>query len=174
MPFTYTYTARDKENPNRVMTFTIFENHLKVNLTGLIDQVSEAVEEENQQATIKDFFATQSGSALYKAVERLSGPVHINDVSPFFEEGQFRLTLWKRMAGLRFAPITLSIGNVDNPEAAAQFIDTLIERQDQTEKPGFFAGPLDYWITWIALLLGVIILIKWQGKKSRKTSSMRT
>ncbi len=164
MPFTYTYTARNKENPDQVMTFTIIDNHIKVNLTGLVDQVSEAVQEEDRKTAIKNFLTTQSGTAVYKAVERISGPVHINDVSPHFEDGQFKLTFWKRIAGLRFAPITLAMGSVDNPEAAAQFMDTLLDRQEQAETPGFFSGPLDYWATWIVLLAGAIILIKWPKK----------
>lgn len=165
MPFTYTYTARNEDNPNRVMTFTIFDNYLKVNLTGLVDQVSEVLEEKDHQAAVKDIISTQSGTAIYKAVERLSGPVHINDVTPFYEDGQFKLTFWKRVAGLRFAPIILSMGNVDNPDAAGQFIDTLIHRQDQADTPGVFAGPLDYWVTWIAVVIGVIALVKWPRKK---------
>lgn len=164
MPFTYTFTARNKENPNRVMTFTIFEDYLKVNLTGLVDQVSEVVEDEDRQTAVKDFLTTQTGTALYKAVERLSGPVHVNDVKPFFEDGQFKLTFWKRAIGLRFAPITLSMGDVDNPEAADQFIDKLLDRQKQAETPGFFSGPLDYWATWIGLLIGLVVLIKWPKK----------
>jgi hypothetical protein len=56
------------------------------------------------------------------------------------------------------------MGKVDNPEAAAQFIDTLFERQEQLETPGLFSGPLDYWVTWIGLLIGLIILIKWPKK----------
>ena len=164
MPFTYTYTARNNQKPDKVVTFTIFENYMKVNLTGLIDKISSIAEEEDRETAIKSFLSTQSGSALYKAVERLSGPVHINDVNPFLEEGTFKLTFWKRIAGLRVAPITLSIGDVDNPEAAAQFIDTLLDRQDHAEDPGVFAGPLDYWATWIGLLVGLIVLIKWPKK----------
>lgn len=164
MPFTYTYTARNRENPDRVMTFTIFEDYLKVNLTGLVDQVSSVVGEEDTGTAAKDFLATQSGSALYKAVERLSGPIHVNDVNPYFEDGQFKLTFWKRVAGLRFAPIILSMGDVDNPDAAGQFIETLMDRQDQADEPSAFAGPLDYWGTWIGILVGVILLIKWPRK----------
>jgi len=164
MPFTYTYTARNKQKPDKVVTFTIFENYMKVNLTGLIDQISGIAEQEDRDEAIKSFLSTQSGSALYKTIERLSGPVHINDVNPFFEDGSFKLTFWKRIAGLRVAPITISIGDVDNPDAAVQFIDTLLERQDQAEDPGVFAGPLDYWATWIGLLAGLILLIKWPKK----------
>ncbi len=166
MPFTYTYTARNKENPNRIMTFTIFEDYLKVNLTGLVDQVSEVVEEKDRQDAVKEFLTTQSGSALYKAVERLSGPVHVNDVSPSYAEGLFKLTFWKRVAGLRFAPLVLAMGDVDNPEAAEKFINTLKERQDLADTPGIFSGPLDYWATWMAMAIGIIVLIKWPRKKT--------
>jgi hypothetical protein len=167
MPFTYTYTARNKDNPDRVLTFTIFENHLKVNLTGLIDQVSTVVGEEDRETAVKDFLSTQSDSAIYKAVERLSGLIHVNDVDPYYEEGQFKLRFWKRILGLRFAPITLSMGNVDNPEAAGQFIDTLMSRQDQAETPGPFTGPLDYWATWLGLIIGLFVLIKWPRKNDK-------
>jgi hypothetical protein len=167
MPFTYTYTARNTDNPDRVLTFTIFENYLRVNLTGMIDRVSEIVSEEDSKSAVKDFLTTQSGSAIYKAVERLSGPIHVNDVDPYYEEGQFKLRFWKRVAGLRFAPITLSMGNVDNPEAAGEFIDTLIDRQEKTHKPGPFSGPLDYWATWFGLVIGLIVLIKWPRKKEK-------
>ena len=166
MPFTYTYTARDKKNPNRVMTFTIYGDYLKVNLTGIVDQISDVVEDENRSLAVKEFFTTQSGMTLYKAVERLSGPVHINDVNPKFENGEFKLIFWKRVAGLRFAPISLSMGEVDNPEAAAQFLRTIIQRQNETATPGIFSGPLDYWGTWLGLLSGLIILIKWPPKKN--------
>lgn len=165
MPFTYTYTARSKDNPDRVMTFTIFEDYLKVNLTGLVDQVSEVIDNEDPQEAAKALFSTQSGTALYKVMERLSGPVHINDVTPSLEEGVLKLTFWRRVAGLRFAPIILLMGKVDNPEAAGQFIDTLMERQGQTDTPGIFAGPLDYWATWFAVVIGIFVLIKWPRKK---------
>lgn len=171
MPFTYTYTARSKENPDRVMTFTIFEDYLKVNLTGLVDQISEVIEDEERKHAAKEFFTTQSGTALYKVMERISGPVHINDVSPSFDDGAFRLTFWRRIAGLRFAPIVLIMGDVDNPEAAAKFIETLQERKNQAESPGRFSGPLDYWATWIAMVIGIFVLIKWPRKKKEKSKS---
>ncbi|MDY6846201.1 MAG: hypothetical protein SVP52_03590 [Chloroflexota bacterium] len=165
MTYTYTFTARNEKNPEKVITFTIIDDYLKVNLTGLIDQVSDLVEEDTREEAIKTLFSTQSGSALYKAIERLSGPVHINDVSYNLEGKQFKLTLWKRLAGLRVAPITIAMGDVDNPEGAAQFIDTLMARQELAEGHSVFAGPLDYWITWIGMLIGLIILIRWPRKE---------
>jgi hypothetical protein len=165
MPFTYTYTARNKDNPNRLVTFTIVENHLKVNLTGLIEQVSEAFGEKDRKTAMKDIISTQSGTGLYKAIERLSGPVHIKDVTPNYKDGQLTVIFWYRVANLRFAPIVVVMGEVDNPDAAAQFITTLKQQQDHKAKPGIFAGPLDYWITWIAMIIGLIVLFRWPREK---------
>jgi hypothetical protein len=165
MTFTYTYTARDKDNPNTAMTFTIYDDFLKVDLTGLGEKILEVIDENHRQDALKEVITKQAGTTLYYLLERLSGPVHIKDVTPIFENGQFTLTFWNRLAGLRFAPIVVSMGEVDNPEAADQFIDTLEERQELTPTPGIFSGPLDYWVTWIAMLIGVIFLIRWPRKK---------
>jgi hypothetical protein len=165
MPFTYTYTARNKDNPNRVITFTIYEDRLRVNLTGLVDQVSEVIENDDQKAAVKKAITSQFGTTIYKAIEQIAGPIHLQDVTPDLKGDQLTLTFWRRLAGLRFAPFVLIMGEVDNPEAAHQFIDTLKERQVQIEAPNVFSGPLDYWATWIAMLIGLIVLIKWPRKK---------
>jgi hypothetical protein len=172
MTFTFTYTARDKGNPNTAMTFTIYDDYLKVDLTGLGEKISEIIDEDRRQDALKDIIKSQAGTTLYYVLERLSGPVHIRDVTPTFNDGNFTLTFWKRIVGLRFAPVIVSMGEVDNPEAANQFIDMLKERQELTEMPGKFAGPLDYWATWIAVLIALIVLIRWpRGKKSKKKST---
>ena len=168
MPFTYTYTARSKEKPDRAVTYTIFDDHIKVDLTGLFDQVTEVIESENRQEAIKEIVKTRSGTALYKTIERLSGPAQINDIYPVYNDGKLTVTFWKRIAGLRFAPIVIVMGEVDNPDAASQFIDVLRKRQQQTDSPGVFAGPLDYWLTWISLLIGIIVLIRWPKTRRRK------
>jgi len=156
--------ARNENNPDRVMTFTIYDDALKVNLSGWVDQMSDILDQEDRKAAVKDLLTDQSGSALFKVVERLSGPVHVSDVNPSFEDGEFTLTFWKRIAGLRFAPLKITMGQVDNPEAADDFIETLVSLQKDTDPPGIFSGPLDYWITWMSLLIGIIVLVKWPRK----------
>jgi hypothetical protein len=168
MTFTYTYTARSKDNPNTAMTFTIYDDYLKVDLTGLGEKISEVIDEDRREDALKEVITKQAGTTMYYLLERLSGPVHIKDVTPVFDDGKFTLTFWKRLVGLRFAPIVVSMGEVDNPEAADQFIETLEERQALTETPSIFAGPLDYWVTWIAMLIGVILLIRWPRRKKSK------
>ena len=165
MSFTYTYTARNKEDANQVLTFTIVDDHVRVDLTGMIDQVSDIFDEDHPKSAITDYLGSQAGAALYKVIERLSGPVHLSDVNVSLTDNELTLTFWKRLAGLRVAPLTLSMGVVDNPEAAEQFVETLIERQERVASPGFFSGPLDYWVTWFALVAGLIVLIKWPKKK---------
>jgi hypothetical protein len=147
------------------MTFTIFDDYLKVNLTGLGEKISEVIDEDRREDALKEVITKQAGTTMYYLLERLSGPVHIKDVTPVFDDGKFTLTFWKRLAGLKFAPIVVSMGEVDNPEAADQFIETLEERQGLTDTPSIFAGPLDYWVTWIAMLIGVILLIRWPRRK---------
>lgn len=168
MPFTYTYTARNIEDPNRVVTFTIYEDQLKVDLTGLVDQVTEVIDEEHRKEALKEIISTQTGTALYKAIERLTGPAHINDVTPLYKDGKLIITFWKRLARLRFAPIVIAMGEVDNPDAATRFIEELSERQERTDSPGVFAGPLDYWFTWVAIVIGIVVLVRWPHKKKLK------
>ena len=40
---TYTYTARSVDNPDRVVTFTLLDDHMRINLTGLLDQANTVV-----------------------------------------------------------------------------------------------------------------------------------
>jgi len=62
----------------------------------------------------------------------------------------------------------LVMGSIDNPDSAAQFIETLMDQQDKADEPGFFFGPLDYWATWVGLVVGLIALIRWPRKKKEK------
>ena len=160
MTYTYTYTARNNENPEHAATFTIVDDHLRVNLTGLDDQIPQMLSGSQQIRPIKQFLTTQSGTLLYKIIESMSGPVHIRDVAPNLTDEQPNLVMWKRVGGLRLAPMQISIQKIDNPEAAALFLEALTERQAETDSPDVLPGLMDYWATWLGLLLGSITLIK--------------
>jgi hypothetical protein len=168
MSFTYTYTARSTEDSSKAVTFTIIDDKLKIDLTGLYDQVSEMSKEEERKDVLKDILSTQSKFVILKTMEKLSEPVHLTDIKPSYDDEDFTLTFWKRVGGLRLAPIVILMGEVDNPEAAQAFIATLEERKSQIGKPGIFSGPLYYWFTWAALAISALILIRWPHKKEQQ------
>jgi hypothetical protein len=167
---TYTYTARSLRDPEKVMTFTLLDGHMRINLTGLFDQANAVAGSEDRSGELKRQVSLQARPALLKLKEGISGPIHIDDVNASLEDERLRFTLWQRLGGLRLAPVRLDMGRVDNEEAAQAFIDELENRREETESsPGRFFGPLDYWIGWAGLfmLIGLFIPIM-KRKKNRK------
>ncbi len=114
MAFTYTYTARSVKDPEKVATFTILEDKLKIDVAGLFEKAFEIVNEDDKGSVLKDMLSTQSRAVLLKILETLSGPVHLNDIQASYEADDFNLTVWKRAAGLRLAPVVIAMGEVDN------------------------------------------------------------
>lgn len=168
MPFTYTYTARSIEDSDKAVTLTIIDDKLQIDLTGLFEKVTDIGDEEERAELLNEIMSTQSKAVMLKVMEKLSEPVHLKDVATSYEDNDFCLTFWKRVGGLRLAPIVISMGEVDNPEAAQAFIDTVEEQKALWEKPGVFSGPLDYWFTWGLMVIGALILIRWPRKNKRQ------
>ena len=158
---TYTYTARNINDPNKVVTFTLFDGHMRVNLTGLLDQVNTVAGSKEKSGELKRQVSLQAKPALLKLKEGISGPIHINDVNADMEDDHLHVTLWQRMGGLRLTPVQFNMGQVDNEEAAQAFVDELEHRKEDTESdPSRFFGPLDYWIGWAGLLLLIGLFIR--------------
>jgi hypothetical protein len=160
---TYTYTARNAYQPEKVLTFTLEGDYLKVSLTGLEDNLSEIVSNAEDLKGLKVQLAAQSGPAALRVLEGVSGPVHIKDVKVDLsgeDQDHFRITLWKRLAGLRAAPVILDMGEIDNPPAAKRFLEELRSRQESASKIRKFIGILDYWLGWIGVALLAVILIR--------------
>jgi len=168
MPFTYTYTARSVKDINKAIILTISEDKLMIDLAGLFDKVSELSSGGDRGEIIKDVLSSQSETVLLKVMEKLSEPVHLKDVSVDFEDEDLNIIFWKRLGGLRLAPIVISMGEVDNPEATLAFIETVRSRQATLEKPGMFQGPLDYWATWGLMAIGTLVFISRLKKRDRK------
>lgn len=172
MSSTFTYTARSGLNSDKVVTMTLMDRQLSVQLTGILDRIDKVRQSEERPDELKRQLQTQVQPLALKAVEGLSGPMHISDITAHMKNGDFKLRGWKRVGGLRLAPLSISIREVDNPNGAEEFIDELEKRKDDTDHPGLFAGPLDYWLGWGAMALGVFALIGWPGrKKERKGDS---
>lgn len=164
MKDTYTYTARSADDPERVVTFTLANGHMMLNLTGVMDRLSEVVTADEKANTVKEQAKKQVQPAVMKGIEQLSGPVHVRDVAADLKDERLVVKAWQRAGGLRLAPMVIGIDHVDNAEAAEAFVDELDARQDSVQSAGKFAGPLDYWFGWAALLLGLIVLLRWPAK----------
>ena len=168
MYFTYTYTARSTEDTDKVVTLTIIDDKLQIDLTGLFNKVSDIASGEDRVDLLGEVQSTQSEAVILKVIEKITEPIHLKDITAFYEDDNFNLIFWKRVGGLRLAPIVVSMGEVDNPEVALAFIDTVEEQQALLEKPGMFCGPFDYWFTWGLMVLGALILIRWPRKKQQQ------
>jgi hypothetical protein len=164
---TYTYTARNADQPSEVVTFTLYNNHLKVNLTGLLDQAGIVVEAEEKPTEIKNQVSTQLKPVAMKLAENLSGPVHIRDVDARLDDEELRVILWQRAAGLRLAPILFNMERIDNVEAAEAFIDEVDQRKIDTSTTGRLWGPLDYWVGWAGLLVAAGLVLRWLRRRYR-------
>lgn len=164
---TYTYTARSAINPNKVVTFTLYDSHMRVNLTGFLEQASKVAGADEKPAEIRQQFSTQVKPAAVKMVENLSGPVHIHDVDTRLSGEQLKVTLWQRAGGLRLAPVQFSMRKVDNHEAAKAFVDEVDQRKTESSPRSRFWGPLDYWLGWAGALLLVGFFFRWRRKQDQ-------
>jgi hypothetical protein len=185
MENTFTYTARSRENPERIVTFTLYDHHLSVDLGGVIEHVDRVLrhEPEGEQADGPAKEEEQEGAeeleageahtssrrgpslavikpAAVSALERGTGPFHVRDVAADADGDSFRVTTWIRAGGLRAAPVQFSWRSVDNPEGARAFAEELRHRQHAASHPGRFPGPMDYWLSWL-LLGGLALALFW-------------
>jgi cell pole-organizing protein PopZ len=165
---TFTFTARDRQNPEKVVTLTLFDHHARVNITGMIDAVEEIRQAEEKDSEAGRQIAAQAVPAALKLSETISGPVQVNDLKAQIDGESMEISAWQRAAGLRLAPIHIHIDEVDNPEAAEAFVNELDRRQENAPQPGRFAGPLDYWIGWAGLALGAGLLFLWPHKSNQQ------
>lgn len=162
---TFTYTARSLNNPDRVITFTLYNSHLRVNLTGLVEQAGKISKAEDKPAEIAEQIKTQAQPVLTKITEEMSEPVHVNDVNANLSDEHLKVTMWQRLAGLRLAPVIFNMGKIDNEAAAKGFIKELEQRQAKEEQAGRFFGPLDYWFGWLGIVLLIGFLLRWPRNK---------
>jgi hypothetical protein len=163
---TYTFTARNVENPDQVVTFTLYDEYLRVNLTGLVDQVEKITQAEKKQSEAVQQFKTQLKPVVMKVAENLSGPIHLSDVSATVYEDNLVLNGWRRAFGLRLSPFRLGFGRVDNPEAAQAFVSEMEARKGEISDQAALFGPMDYWFFWVGILIGAIFLIQGQRQKA--------
>ena len=163
---TYTFTARSVENPDQVITYTLEDNHLRVHLTGMLDSMGKVAATEERTDEARRQIKAQMNPILMKAVQGLAGPNHLSDVLASLDGDRLTITVWQRAKGLRLAPVVVN-STVDNPDAAAAFVEELDERKTTAAHAGTFSGPLDYWFGWMGLALLLFALIWWPINRRR-------
>jgi hypothetical protein len=184
MENTFTYTARSTLEPERVVTFTLYDHHMSVELGGLMEHVGRALsggeeeaeraepQEEGQEEQVPEASQRNLALAMIKPtavslLEMGTRPFHVRDVAADAEDGAFQVRTWVRAKGLRAAPVQFTWESVDNPEGAHAFVNELGRRQRATSYPGRFPGPMDYWVSWF--LIGVLALVLfWPRKRGDK------
>ncbi|MGD8465242.1 MAG: hypothetical protein PVI09_15350 [Anaerolineae bacterium] len=169
MENTYTYTARSLEHPEQVVTFTLQDHSMSVDLGAPLEQLESALQQlETEEA------AGAEGSPqrwlrpmAVSLLERGIGPFRVTDVRAAAEEDWLRVKAWYRAGGLAVAPVTLIDGRVDNRQAAQAFVQELDRRKSEAGSLGWL-NVLDYWFTWV--LAGILLVGLFQVWR-RKTDS---
>ena len=170
MENTYTYTARNAEDPAQVMTVTLLDHHMSVGLGPPLEQVEAALETEiaGDEAQPEESQSAPSNlwlkPVVVSLVERGVGPFQLADVDAAIRDDWLRVSAWYR-AGLALAPITLVDGRVDNPPAAQAFVHELEARKAELERATGLFRLLDLWLTWI--LAVAVVLGLWQVWRRR-------
>ncbi len=160
---TYTYTARSAVNPSKVVTFTLHDHRMSVELGAPLEHVERALgieegeTETEQEARIQPWIKPAAVSMM----ERVARPFNISDVDANVDDDRLQVTSWVRTGGLRLAPVIFLMEQVDNPEAAHAFASEVEERKASARHPGRFRGPLDYWAGWflVGFVVGVMLWI---------------
>jgi hypothetical protein len=163
---TYTYTARNADDPDKVVTFTLDEERLRVNLTDLVDETPSVITSESKPKELMHLIKSKVKPVSMKFKERVFGPVHISDVDAKLKEDKFLVRMWPRLAGLRLAPVKIDMGQVDNEDAAEAFVGELEQRKETGPAAKKFVGPLDYWFGWAGLMLLTGLFIRMYRQKA--------
>lgn len=170
---TYTYTARNIENPEQVVTFTLHDSRISVGLGTPLEHVERALnltETEGVESESEGKPKVWLKPLAISLVEKSTRPIGITDVKANAVDDWLQVKAWIRTGGLRLAPITLIDGHVDNAEAAHAFVKEIHERKANLETPILFRA-LDYWITWVfAGLFTAVFFQIWRRREETESA----
>lgn len=165
MKNTYTFIARSAKNPLRVATFTLHGDRMSIGMGSPIEQMESLIGEKPEEDKVEDSKgAIESQSPwirplIVSLIERRSRPFHIGDVEAHRTNGGLRVHAWSRLGGLRLFPVIMRWDAVDNPAAADDFMREVQERKQASPEVRKFFGFLDYWVSWVAGVLALVIMI---------------
>jgi hypothetical protein len=170
MERTYTYTARSAEDPARIVTFTLHDHRMSVGLGVPVEQIARLLPSDKEDKGIQDgekprLWLKPLGLVL---LERRTHPFRILDVSAEMAEDRLRVRAWVRPGGLALLPITLLSGPIDNVEAAQSFVAEVEQRKAKAAGLFGFLRFLDYWLTWLGLLVFFAALFQMRRQSDRE------
>jgi hypothetical protein len=132
---TYTYTARSADHPERVVTFTLYDHGMSVEVGAPLEHIARALQPETGEikAEVEAEHEALSHAWLKPMAVSLrqqgTRPFNVADIDAKAEDEGLRVTAWVRTGGLRFAPITFFWERVDNPKGAGTFVEELRKRK---------------------------------------------
>ncbi len=167
MEDTYTYTARSLEHPQQVVTFTLHDKWLSVDIGAPVEQVENIVSAVQDDAELEEVSTGLKPLAL-SLMERGTKPCRLADVSVGLDEDRLFVGSWTRVSGLRLSTLTLMHERVDNPDAAQAFVDEVQRRQESLSASMGVLGIFDYWATWVAVSTSLLVFFLFWRKRSQE------
>jgi hypothetical protein len=166
MENTYTYTARNAEDIREVLTFTLYDHHMSVYLGAPMENIETVLESETngeERIALRQPWVKPVAAVLTEWGLR---PFNVSDVDADVEDEQLKVRAWIRAGGLRLAPIRFHTDRVDNVEATQAFVKELEQRKASAVRPGRVPTWLDYWTSWLLMVLLIILLpLIWLRKR---------
>lgn len=169
MKETYTYTARSAQDPDQLVTLTLHDHHMSVEVAAPLEHIETALEARAEESDVEAHPVVWLKPLAVSLLERATKPFLIRDVAAKADNGDLQVKAWYRTGGLRLAPVTLVEGRVDNPEAADAFVKEVERRQASRDGRFGFLAFMDYWATWlgVAAVLGALMGI-WRRSTAEK------
>lgn len=166
---TFTYTARSAVHPERVITFTLHDHSLSLDLGAPLEQIERAIQAQEGEEGQDEESRWLRPIAL-SMLQRGASPFALDDVEAEVDGGGLSVTAWIRAGGLRLAPLIMTWNQVDNPAGAEAFVRELDRRKQKAPEQSSLGGPFDYWFSWLlGGLIGIVFLAvglrSWLKKK---------
>jgi hypothetical protein len=165
---TFTFTARSQKNPEKMITYTLNNGHVRLEMGNvMLEQLETAAENHGQDAGVK--VGDWAKPAAVGAMQKLMQPLPLTDFDASAKGDGFRTTTWLRPGGLRLAPIVMSWDTVDNPDGAHAFVEELNLRKEAAEQTEQMPAVFDYWVSWLLAFgalafTGVLLARLWRQK----------
>ena len=171
MEETYTYTARSAEDPDQVVTLTLHDQGMSVDLGVPLERLERAIESASSEG--EGIRGLEAGKWLkptaMSIVQWGTRPFDVVDVDAESDGEGLRMTAWVRMGGLKLVPVSFAMDRVDNPDAARAFIAELDRRKRTTKASTGLPGPLDYWFSWFAAVaVSAVVAAVWLRQREKR------